>query len=212
MVTALIGGAVKISTTYTLCGNPVFGIKGAPISTTACYAVIAVLNLCVLAAVLGKSRPRYLPLLCKPRAGCGTDGRVRSLRLSFSAHGGRSFPAVGCSGRNCARRQFLCFSGPPSAHGHTGRSRVDSKRRKNCKNPAHSLKNAPPAGICVGFYPPGGVKRRYKPFKIGKNDCKERKIMVDFEFREHYTIDDLRRIVAHPAPPRRLPLGRRADP
>ena len=66
IVTALIGGAVKISTTYTLCGNPVFGIKGAPISTTACYAVIAVLNLCVLAAVLGKSRPRYLPLLCKP--------------------------------------------------------------------------------------------------------------------------------------------------
>ena len=46
--------------------GPVFGIKGAPISTTACYAVIAVLNLCVLAAVLGKSRPRYLPLLCKP--------------------------------------------------------------------------------------------------------------------------------------------------
>lgn len=30
IVTALIGGAVKISTTYTLCGNPVFGIKGAP--------------------------------------------------------------------------------------------------------------------------------------------------------------------------------------
>ena len=33
IVTAVIGGAVKIATTYTLCGNPDFGIKGAPIST-----------------------------------------------------------------------------------------------------------------------------------------------------------------------------------
>ena len=83
IVTALIGGAVKISTTYTLCGNPAFGIKGAPVSTTACYAVIAVLNLCVLAAVLGKSRPRYLPLLCKPALAAALMGVCAHFAFRF---------------------------------------------------------------------------------------------------------------------------------
>ena len=66
VVTAAIGGTVKICTTYTLCGNPDFGIKGAPISTLLCYVVISALNLIVVWAVLGKSRPRYLSLFAKP--------------------------------------------------------------------------------------------------------------------------------------------------
>ena len=67
IITAIIGGIVKISTTYTLCGNPDFGIKGAPISTLLCYGVIAVLNLAVVFVVLkGESRPNYLKLFAKP--------------------------------------------------------------------------------------------------------------------------------------------------
>lgn len=66
IVTAVIGGVVKIFTTYNLCGNPDFGIKGAPISTLACYVVIAVLNLTAVAVVLGKSRPNYFKLFIKP--------------------------------------------------------------------------------------------------------------------------------------------------
>lgn len=74
IVTAVIGGAVKIATTYTLCGNPDFGIKGAPISTLLCYVVIASLNLAAAAAVLGKSRPNYLRLFAKPVAATALMG------------------------------------------------------------------------------------------------------------------------------------------
>ena len=74
IVTAVIGGAVKIATTYTLCGNPDFGIKGAPISTLLCYVVIASLNLAAAAAVLGKNRPNYLRLFAKPVAATALMG------------------------------------------------------------------------------------------------------------------------------------------
>ena len=66
IITAIIGGVVKITTTYNLCGNPDFGIKGAPISTLFCYVVIASLNLLVLVFVLGESRPHYGKLFIKP--------------------------------------------------------------------------------------------------------------------------------------------------
>lgn len=42
---------------------------------------------------------------------------------------------------------------------------------------------------------PGVRRRPAAPGGNGKNCCKERKIMVDFEFREHYTFDDLLKIV-----------------
>ena len=158
IVTALIGGAVKISTTYTPVRQSCFRHQGRAHQHHGMLCRNRRIEPCAFWPPCWERAAPLSAFAVQTRAGCGTDGRVRSLRLSFSAHGGRSFPAVGCSGRNCARRQFLCFSGPPSAHGHTGRSRVDSKRRKNCKNPAHSLKNAPPAGICVGFIRPGRQK------------------------------------------------------
>lgn len=83
IVTAVIGGVVKICTTYTLCGNPDFGIKGAPISTLLCYATIAVLNLAVVLVVLGKSRPNYFVLFCKPVA--ATILMAFVARFSFAA-------------------------------------------------------------------------------------------------------------------------------
>lgn len=66
VVTAVIGGVVKICTTYTLCGNPDFGIKGAPISTLLCYVVISGLNLIAVTVVLRENRPRYIRLFAKP--------------------------------------------------------------------------------------------------------------------------------------------------
>lgn len=66
VLTAIVGGAVKIITNYNLCGNPAFGIKGAPIGTLLCYLVISVLNLIVVGIVLGESRPNYIKLFAKP--------------------------------------------------------------------------------------------------------------------------------------------------
>lgn len=80
ILTAIAGGAVKITTTYTLCGNPDFGIRGAPISTLLCYVVIAGLNLAVVWVVLGKSRPNYLKLFAKPA--------VATALMALTAHFG----------------------------------------------------------------------------------------------------------------------------
>ena len=66
IATACVGGALKIFSNYTLCGDPAFGIRGAPISTLLCYAVIAALDLAAVAAVLGRERPGYLRLFFKP--------------------------------------------------------------------------------------------------------------------------------------------------
>ena len=83
IVTALIGGTVKIAATYTLCGDPAFGIRGAPISTLLCYVTIAVLNLGVVLAVLGKSRPNYFRLFFKPVV--ATALMALAARFSFAA-------------------------------------------------------------------------------------------------------------------------------
>lgn len=66
VITAIIGGSVKIANTYNLCGNPDFGIKGAPISTLLCYFVIAVLNLIIVWYILKDSRPNYGKIFAKP--------------------------------------------------------------------------------------------------------------------------------------------------
>lgn len=44
VVTMFIGGCIKLATNYILVGDPSININGAPIGTTLCYGVIAVLN------------------------------------------------------------------------------------------------------------------------------------------------------------------------
>ena len=63
--TMLIGGAVKVGINYVLVGNPDVNIKGAPIGTLACYALIAVINLAIVHRLLEK-KPNYLAIFAKP--------------------------------------------------------------------------------------------------------------------------------------------------
>ncbi len=63
--TMLIGGAVKVIINYILVGNPDIGIKGAPIGTLVCYALIAVMNLLLVRAML-RRKPNYLRLFLGP--------------------------------------------------------------------------------------------------------------------------------------------------
>ena len=65
VVTMLIGGAVKIATTYVLVGIPGLNIMGAPFSTLLCYSTIIVLNFSVLHREIG-SIPSALSLFGKP--------------------------------------------------------------------------------------------------------------------------------------------------
>ncbi len=63
--TMLAGGAVKVTVNYILVGNPDVNIKGAPIGTLICYALIACVNLVLVSRMLQKS-PNYLSIFLKP--------------------------------------------------------------------------------------------------------------------------------------------------
>ncbi len=52
IITMLIGGVVKIVTNWILVGNPNINIKGAPIGTLLCFALIAILNFFVVLRIL----------------------------------------------------------------------------------------------------------------------------------------------------------------
>lgn len=57
VLTLLVGGGVKIAANYLLVTDPTISIRGAPIGTLLCYAVIALLNL-VAIAVTVPNRPK----------------------------------------------------------------------------------------------------------------------------------------------------------
>ena len=63
--TMLIGGALKVGINYILVGNPEINIKGAPIGTLVCYAVIAAMNLIIVSHLLEK-KPNYPAIFAKP--------------------------------------------------------------------------------------------------------------------------------------------------
>jgi stage V sporulation protein B len=65
IATALIGGVTKLVVNYILCGDPNFGIKGAPIGTLVCYVIIAALDL-IFVAIYVKDRPSYASVFAKP--------------------------------------------------------------------------------------------------------------------------------------------------
>ncbi|MCX7614312.1 MAG: polysaccharide biosynthesis protein [Clostridiales bacterium] len=65
VVTMLIGGVVKLVTNYTLVGTHSININGAPIGTTICYAVIAIINFIVITRSC-KTAPNVLRVIIKP--------------------------------------------------------------------------------------------------------------------------------------------------
>ena len=65
IIAAVIGCGIKVSVNYVLCGNPDFGIRGAPIGTLLCYVIIAALDL-IFVAVYVKDRPSYVSVFAKP--------------------------------------------------------------------------------------------------------------------------------------------------
>ena len=65
VVTLLCGGILKIVTNYLMVGDPATNIRGAPVSTLYCYALIVVLNLIAIARCVPE-RPSYFRLFGKP--------------------------------------------------------------------------------------------------------------------------------------------------
>ncbi|SMC54683.1 putative polysaccharide biosynthesis protein [Papillibacter cinnamivorans] len=65
ILTMVIGGIVKIVTNYFLVGTPSINIHGAPIGTLCCYAVIAILNLIIVARMM-PGKLNYAAIFFKP--------------------------------------------------------------------------------------------------------------------------------------------------
>ena len=63
--TLLCGGVLKIVTNYLMVGDPATNVRGAPVSTLYCYALIVVLNLIAIARCVPE-RPAYLRLFARP--------------------------------------------------------------------------------------------------------------------------------------------------
>ena len=91
--TMLIGGVVKVCINYVLVGNPEINIKGAPIGTLVCYALVAVLNLLIVAQLL-EHKPNYFAIFTKPSIASaamgGTAWAVHGL-LGRVLHGGGGY-------------------------------------------------------------------------------------------------------------------------
>lgn len=63
--TLLAGGGLKIVMNYLMISNSSFGIRGLPVSTLLCYALITVLNLIAIARSVPE-RPDYFGLFARP--------------------------------------------------------------------------------------------------------------------------------------------------
>lgn len=63
--TAIVGGVVKIVVNYLLVGNDDINIKGAPVGTLACFAVVAVLDMYFIHKAV-PDPPHFLRALAKP--------------------------------------------------------------------------------------------------------------------------------------------------
>ena len=85
---ALIGGSAKIASNYVLCGDPAWGIRGAPVSTLGCYALMTLLGLIAVARVLGKRRPRCVLLLGKGAAASLAMAALSARTWRFCADAG----------------------------------------------------------------------------------------------------------------------------
>ena len=79
--TMLIGGGVKVVINYLLVGNPDINIKGAPIGTLVCYALIALINLVIVHGLLEK-KPNYLLIFLKPAIASAAMGAA-----AWASHG-----------------------------------------------------------------------------------------------------------------------------
>ncbi len=95
IITMFIGGVVKVVANYMLVGNPNINIKGAPIGTLVCYALICLLNLICINRVL-VNRPSYAQLFLKPLL--ATAGMAVTAKVAYdllSAPLGSSLATLG---------------------------------------------------------------------------------------------------------------------
>lgn len=83
VINMLVGGVAKVVITYVLVRNPEINIIGVPISTVACYALIALLDLIVIRREL-KDPPKLLRIVGKPALAAVAMGGVAFLLNSLS--------------------------------------------------------------------------------------------------------------------------------
>ena len=73
VVVVVLGGVVKVVTTYTRVGMGEIGIYGAPVGSVLCFALCLALDLAIIARVV-PHHPRFLPIFAKPLAASALMG------------------------------------------------------------------------------------------------------------------------------------------
>jgi stage V sporulation protein B len=81
IIVMFLGSIVKLSVNYYLVGKPEIGIKGAPVGTLLCFAIIALLELVVIKRVVPYA-PRYGRVFLKPLAAALVMGAA--VRIIYS--------------------------------------------------------------------------------------------------------------------------------
>lgn len=71
--TLLAGGVMKVATNYLMVANPVIGIRGAPVSTLYCYALIVLLNLIAIWRCVPE-KPDYFQVFWRPAVAAAAMG------------------------------------------------------------------------------------------------------------------------------------------
>ncbi len=158
IVTALIGGAVKISTTYTPVRQSCFRHQGRAHQHHGMLCRNRRIEPVRSGRRAGKEPPRYLPLLCKPALAAALMGGCAHFVFRFLHTAAGLSPQWAVLAAIVLAASFYAFLALLLRMVTREDLALIPKGEKNCKNPAHSLKNAPPAGICVGFIRPGRQK------------------------------------------------------
>lgn len=65
VLTVIVGGVVKVVVNYTLVGNHDINIKGAPIGTLCCFAIVSVMDLFIIHRTIPQP-PRFTKVFVKP--------------------------------------------------------------------------------------------------------------------------------------------------
>ncbi len=81
----VIGTVVKIISNYILVGNPSINIKGAPIGSILCYAIVVSINLVMLIKVT-KSKVNFVSVFIKPLICGGLSASMAWIVYNVSEH------------------------------------------------------------------------------------------------------------------------------
>ncbi|MBO5648701.1 MAG: oligosaccharide flippase family protein [Clostridia bacterium] len=139
----LLGAAVKITSSVILCGMPFFGIRGVPLSTVLCYAVMALCNAGFVLRKLDMRLP-FASLLLRPGLAslfCAVSARAALALPCFSGRWA-VFAAIAIGGAVYLAVLYALGGCDPALLSLIGGGRLGGNRRTRVSKKAQALGSA----------------------------------------------------------------------